>query len=289
MRTVDSGFSFKRQASSCKFSGLKAWSLELVARSIVLICLLSTVDCLFPHVSYAASLPSLFRGIVVADSSAGVRIVSVEEGSQAFLADVRAEDILLRVDDADLHRIDEFAALSLALKGRAVRAQLVILRNGRPRDVELHLYSYPLLRRWNIRFVPDYDFRFVEPAAGRDYWARLGRGFEIARNPEQALEAYGNALQNMPDDVALALKVSELLAEAAHARLERKALASALEALDNHTRLLERLFDEPLTEEQVRVVKSRLQQVLQELRAYRMTTEGLKSRQASRIYTVRSG
>lgn len=219
--------------------------------------------------AFAGTLPSLFRGIVVADSSTGVRIVSVEDGSQAFLADVRAEDIILRIDDTDLGRIDEFAALSLSLKGRAVRARVVILRNGQPLDMELHLYSYPLLRRWNVRFVPDHDFRFIEPAAGRDYWARLGKGFEIARNPEQALAAYGNALHNMPDDVALAMKVSELLGEAAHTRLERKELALALEAFDNHTRLLERLFDEPLTGEQMQVVKSRLEQVLQDLRAYR--------------------
>ena len=246
---------------------------------------LSLAPCPVPHApTCAAQLPSLFRGVVVADSPAGVRIVSIEDGSQAFLADLRAEDILLRIDDTDLRRIDEFAALSLALKGRAVRTQLVILRNGQPSTKELHLYSYPLLRRWNIRLVPDHDFRFMEPAAGRDYWTRLGHGFEIARNPEQALEAYGNALHNTPDDVALAMKVSELLGEVAHARLERKELAPALEAFDNHARLLERLFDEPLTEEQMQTVKSRLEQVLKDLRAYRGTIGDLKTRQASRIY-----
>ena len=244
------------------------------------VCLLFAVGCLLPCTSYAAQLPSLFRGIVVADGSSGVRIVSVEDGSQAFLADLRAEDIILRIDDTDLHRIDEFATLSLALKGRAIRAQVVILRNGQPRTVELHLYSYPILRRWDVRLVPDYDFHFIEPSAGHDYWTRLGRGFEIAHDPEHALAAYGNALHNVPDDVTLAIKVSEVLGDVAHVHLERKELPQALDAFDNHTRLLARLFDEPLTEEQVQMVKSRLEQVLKELRAYRVTTDGASHQHA---------
>ena len=246
-------------------------------RAVALICVIVISGA---RSASAANLPSLFRGIVVADSTAGVRIVSVDDGSQAFLADLRAEDIILRIDDMDVRRINEFATLSLALKGRAVRAQMVILRNGQPRTVELHLYSYPILQRWDIRLVPDYDFHFIEPSAGRDYWTRLGRGFEIAHDSEHALAAYGNALHNMPDDVTLAMKVSELLGNVAHWHLERKELPQALEAFDNHTRLLARLFDEPLTEAQVQTVKSRLEQVLKELRAYRVTTDGANNKRA---------
>ena len=59
-------------------------------KTIVISSLLCAVCCFLPCVSSVANLPSLFRGIVVADSSSGVRIVSVEDGSQAFLADLRA-------------------------------------------------------------------------------------------------------------------------------------------------------------------------------------------------------
>jgi len=69
----------------------------------------------------AGQRPSLFRGVVVADSPLGVRVVSVEDASQASQADLRPEDIIIRVDGADVGSIDAFAMFSEALKGRAAR------------------------------------------------------------------------------------------------------------------------------------------------------------------------
>ena len=89
--------------------------------------------------SLAAQLPSLFRGVVVADSPLGVRVVSVEEGSQASLADLRPEDIIVRVEAREVHSIDEFAALSATLKGHAASATVLVFRNGAPRELTLRL------------------------------------------------------------------------------------------------------------------------------------------------------
>ena len=47
---------------------------------------------------HAKGWPSLFRGVVVADSQVGIRVVRVEDASQAHLADLRPEDIIVRVN-----------------------------------------------------------------------------------------------------------------------------------------------------------------------------------------------
>src|SRR3989338_7427417 len=82
-----------------------------------------------------SKLPSLFRGVVVADSPLGVRVVSVEEQSQASLADLRPEDVIVQINQTAVHSIDEFAALSSALRGRAMQAAVVALRRGQPRQL----------------------------------------------------------------------------------------------------------------------------------------------------------
>ncbi|MBI3009570.1 MAG: PDZ domain-containing protein, partial [Candidatus Omnitrophica bacterium] len=51
----------------------------------------------------AQKLPSLFRGVVVTDSALGVRVVNVEEGSAAYEADLRADDLILQIHGTDIH------------------------------------------------------------------------------------------------------------------------------------------------------------------------------------------
>jgi len=221
-------------------------------------------------------LPSLFRGIVVADpadggtgSPRGVRVVSVEDTSQASLADLRPEDIIVRINDAPVTSIDEFAVTSRALQRSAIKATVLVLRNGQPRELLVHLYSYPILRQWSLSFVPEHDMRFAEPRAGVAYWARMGRGFETAGNLEQALNAYLNALHNDPTQVDVALKASELLWRLAQARLKDRRLPDALMAIQQGTVLLGRLFDHPLDDAQLQAVKSHLEDTLETLRIAR--------------------
>jgi len=71
--------------------------------------------------------------VVVADSGLGVRVVSVEEGSQPHQADLRAEDVIVQVDGREVHSIDEFAILSRAMKGRATRATVRVPSRSRGR------------------------------------------------------------------------------------------------------------------------------------------------------------
>ncbi len=215
----------------------------------------------------AAQVPSLFRGVVVADSPLGVRVVSVEESSQAFLADLRPEDLIVRIQGQDVHSIDEFAVLSNDMRARAVAATVVVFRNGTPHELKLHAYSYPILREWGVEFVPDHDLRFAQPQIGLDYWTRLGRGFEEAGKLPEALNAYLNGLHNVPRDAATALKVAELFSRVSHQRLAEGALAEGIVSLRQAVLVTEKLFDYPLTDEQLQTIRRQLQETVSAIRA----------------------
>jgi len=221
-------------------------------------------------VASAAQRPSVFRGVVVADSPLGVRVISVEEASQAHLGGLRPDDIVVRVRDADIRSIDEFAVVSNALRGRAVAVPVLIFRNGTPRELLLHLYSYPVLEAWGLEVVPDFDLRFAEPRVGLDYWSRLGRGFEAAGKPAGALDAYLNGLHNVPTDSDTALQVSRLFVARSRERLAAGSLAEGIANLRQALQVLERLFERPLTDEQLRQVRSQLRETLQGLRQTRL-------------------
>lgn len=214
----------------------------------------------------AVQRPSVFRGVVLADSSSGVRVVSVDEGSQAHLADLRPEDIIVRVHDRDVHTIDEFAVVSGELRGAVEAAKVLIFRNGTPHELTLHLYSFPVLRSWQIEVVPEHDIRFADPATGREYWLGLGRGFEEAEHPEQALGAYLNALHNVPDDVPTALKVSGLYTALSRERLKAGDLAGGIDRLNRAVTIMNGLFTRRLTLEQMESVKQQLTEALHSLR-----------------------
>jgi len=214
----------------------------------------------------AAQLPSLFRGVVVADSPLGVRVVSVEATSQAYLADLRPEDLIVRVHDREVHSIDEFAALSQALQGRAVSATVLVFRNGAPREVTVHLYSYPVLREWGIEFLPEHDMRFAQSSVGGDYWVRLGRGFEGAGKDADALQAYLNSLHNVPTDAAIAVKIATLFARIGQQRLREGSLAAGLGSLRQGMLVMQKLFEHPLTEEQLRTIKEQLHETLRAIK-----------------------
>ena len=224
---------------------------------------------------FAAQLPSLFRGVVIADSPLGVRVVSVEASSQALLADLRPEDIIVSVNGIELHSIDEFGALSSALKGRKVAATVLVFRNGTPHQITLHLYSYPILRTWDVQFIPDYDLRFAQAQVGLEYWARLGRGFEDANEPTEALNAYLNGLHNVPTDVPTAFKVSELSLRLSQQQLNTQSLVEGIASLQQALLVMEKLFDSPLSDDQLRTIKDRLTNTL---RVLRQTTANPKSR-----------
>lgn len=214
----------------------------------------------------AGQMPSLFRGVVVADQSPGVRVVSVERESQAHLSDLRPEDIVIQVDDTPIRTIDEFAVMSHALKGRAAQAAVIILRNGEPKTLTLHLYSFPILQQWGLLFVPEHDIRFAEPKAGVAYWTRLGRGFDVAGNLESSLNAHLNALHHDPIQPDVAITASELLWRIARRFITAGKFREAIGALNQGTTLLGRLFDYPLTDAQLQSVKHQLEETVEALR-----------------------
>lgn len=242
------------------------------AKHLCFVILWSLVSCLMSHVSlFGAQLPSLFRGVVVANSPEGVRVISVDADSQADFADLRPEDIILQIDEAAVKTIDDFSKVSHDLKGRAFKASLVILRNGQPRAAILHLYSYPVLRQWELTFVPEHDVRFADPEVGAQYWMRMGRGFVSAKKPEPALNAYLNALHNDPRQLDAALQVASLLLQITQARLQEQRLPEALAAFKQGATVLERLFEHPLASDQLAAIKTQLQHTLLVLKAYQQS------------------
>jgi hypothetical protein len=236
--------------------------MAVITLSLVACCLsLSSV--------FAGSWPSLFRGVIVADSQVGVRVVSVEESSQAFQADLRPEDIIVSVDGSEVRSIDEFAGLSTSMKGRATLATVVVFRRGAPREIRVHLYSYPVLRTWGIEFIPEHDLRFAQAHIGLEYWTRMGRGFEEARKPGDALNAYLNGLHNVPADAATALKVAELFASIGQEHLRRRRLAEGIGSLGQAVLVFEKLFDYQMTDDELQRIKHQLEETLLALRAAR--------------------
>jgi membrane-associated protease RseP (regulator of RpoE activity) len=221
---------------------------------------------------FAAERPSLFRGVVVADSPVGVRVVNVEEASQAALADLRAEDVIVQVGDADVRSIDDFAALSIALKGRTALVRVLVFRNGVPKELSLHLYSYPVLREWKVAFIPDHGIRFAEPRTALDYWRRQGRGFDGAGKTGEALDAYLNGLHHAPTDAPTALKASELCSRLSREQLARGRTAAGIASLRTAVLLLERLFDYPLSTQELESVRAQLRSVLDTLKTSTATT-----------------
>jgi hypothetical protein len=207
----------------------------------------------------AAQLPSLFRGVVVADSPIGVRVVSVEPSSQAYEADLRPEDVIVRIDDEQVDSIDGFATLSMALKGRTETTTVLVFRNGKPREILLHLYSYAVLRRWDVRFVPDDERRFAQPKVGVDYWTRLGRAYGEVGRMEESLDAYLNALHNDPTDVPTAILACEQLWKVGQRQVSQGKLREGVSAFGQAVAMLQQLFQQPLTDEQLRRLRDQLQ------------------------------
>ena len=236
--------------------GLRSWVLGLIFGSWVLGL----------GSAFAAQLPSLFRGVVVVDHPPGVRVVSVEERSQAFLLDLRPEDVVVQINGEAVKTIDDFAVLSQHLKGRSTKAAVLILRNGEPQELLVHLYSVPVLRQWGLSFVPEHDLRFVDPTAAVKYWTRLARGLRDAKDLERALNAVLNALHHDPDNLELAIQASDLLWAIARQRLAAQRFPQAFTSIQHATTLLQDLFHHPLTEAQLEQVRAQLQETLAALR-----------------------
>ena len=214
----------------------------------------------------AAAFPSLFRGITVVDSPVGVRIVSVEENSQAALADVRPDDIIIHVNEDEVHSIDDFAMVSKRLKGHATSATLLVFRQGQPLELRLHLYSYPILKTWGIEVVPNFDVRFAETRIGLDYWRKQGQDFERAGDIESALDAYINALHNVPDELDTAVAMSRLFCQLSQRYFTKRQWREGVAALQQAVLMLEKLFDQPLNSQQLHIVKEQLQSVKDQIR-----------------------
>ncbi|HEX9785310.1 MAG TPA: hypothetical protein VGA56_21580 [Opitutaceae bacterium] len=202
--------------------------------------------------------PSLFRGVVVTDTQLGVQIVRVDEASQAYQADLRPGDLLLRIHETDIRTIEEFAVVSLALKGRAEETRLLVFRNGAPRELTLHLYSYPVLRAWGVRFIPDHNIRFADIEPAVEYWMRMGRGFEEAKKPLEALDAYLNVLHISNGHLPAAVRVAGLMLHTGSRQVAMGDHPAGLARLTDAMEILSRLFNHPLHPDQLGYIRDQL-------------------------------
>jgi len=199
---------------------------------------------------------------VVADSPLGVRVISVDERSQARMADLRPEDIIVRINDMSIRSIDEFAVISQGFKGKMEKATVTVLRDGDPRELAMHLYSYPILKQWGVEFIPDDQIRFADANAGVAYWTNMARGFREAGKFSDALSAQLNALHYDVTDAQLALAASSLLWQVAQDDLDAGRLQSGVLRIEQATQMLNKLFERPLSVEQLTEVKNQLRRAL---------------------------
>ena len=94
----------------------------------------------------------------------------------------------------------------------------------------------------------------------------MGKGFEEAGKPADALDAYLNGLHNVPDDVPTALRVSELLVRMSRERLSSGDLAEGTAQLNRALKVMTGLFARPLSTEQLEAVKRQLTEALRSLK-----------------------
>ena len=248
------------------------------SRRIYLACVLTLSLALSAAPSACAQgrWPSLFRGVAVAESAdgIGVRVVGVDESSQAYQADLRPLDIIVKVREADIRSLDDFAAVSESLRGTTDHAAVVIFRNGAPKELQIHLYSYPVLKAWGVSFIPDYDLRFAQPQIAQEYWTRMGRGCMEAKQPLDALDAYLNALHNVPQDSAVALCAAELFFQLGQEKVKDSALTPALTYLSSALAITERLFasDSAVDSEALRRIRDQLAATVEAIRQLRKSS-----------------
>ena len=114
--------------------------------------------------------------------------------------------------------------------------------------------------------MPDQELRFAQASTGWAYWLRLGRGFEIAGKSPEALNAYLNGLHHVPTDVETAVNAARLFARTGQRLIREGQLADGLMPLGQAVQVMRRLFDYPLSDEQLGVVRDQLQGTLQAIR-----------------------
>ena len=207
-------------------------------------------------------MPSLFRGVVVANAAPGALVVTVDEESTAYAGGLRQGDIILLINGASVASIDDFAAQSRRMTGKTTEATLQITRGGRPVELLVSLFSQRLLEAWGERFVPNLELRFRDPQAGYTYWWSEGQRIARDHRTSLAIEALETALHYQPEHADAALALAEQWNLLAQARLADHRNDQGVAALQHAVNLYQRLLAKGVTAEQLTQVKTQLQQLV---------------------------
>ena len=210
-------------------------------------------------------MPSLFRGVVVADATPGARVLSVDEESIAYAGGLRPGDVILLMHGASIASIDDFAAQSQRIGGKTTEVVLKIERAGRPVELLVSLFSPRLLEAWGERFVPNLELRFRDPKAGYTYWWGEGRRLARERRTSLAIEALATALHYQPDRAETALLLAGQWNLLAQSRFAGRRNDQGVAALQHAVNLYQRLLAKGATAEQLQQVKAQLQPLVHTL------------------------
>ena len=88
--------------------------------------------------SWSGSTPKLGLSVQDTDNGKGVKVVNVDEESNAAKAGIREDDIITHLDDKAVNNVDEISALLKEKKANpTVRFQLT--RNGKSQNIEVKM------------------------------------------------------------------------------------------------------------------------------------------------------
>lgn len=207
-------------------------------------------------------MPSLFRGVVVADAKPGALVVSVDEEAIAYAGGLRPGDVILIINGTPIASIDDFAAQSRRISGKMTEATLKIERAGRSVELLVSLFSQRLLEAWGERFVPNLELRFRDPKAGYAYWWSEAQRLTRERRASLAIEALETALHYQPEHADAVLLLAEQWSQLAQSRFAGRRNDQGVAALQHAVNLYQRLLAQGATTEQLAQVKAQLQQLV---------------------------
>ncbi len=211
-------------------------------------------------------LPSLFRGVVVADAKPAVVVVTIDEESAAYAGGLRSGDVITTVEGQTIASMEAFARQSQRLAGTVAELKLTVQRAGQSAELLLSLFSARLLEVWGERFVPNLELRFREPSAGYAYWNAEAHRAIRAQRAAPAIEALETALHYQPDHLDTALSLAGQWNLLAQSQFVEHHHAQGIASLQHAINLYQRLLTKGIAQDQLVEVKAQLQRLVDALK-----------------------
>jgi membrane-associated protease RseP (regulator of RpoE activity) len=218
---------------------------------------------------------SLFSGLVVSQGEQGVKVVEVSPGYPVERAGLRVGDLILEIDGKKIKTLDEFVALSKSSGDKVTETSLLVIRKGKLQNISLIAYSDAVFKEWkekvpippekNIVGISLFQY-YLEKGRAKLEEARIGGSFEnqLSKN-EEAIKYLFYALHYSPITVEVVILVADTYVNMARLCLESGQTAVAVEDYGKAAGLYEKCSKRHITEKEMELILTRLQEVEGEL------------------------